>query len=570
MWLAPIVPMFALAAWVPPDSNPPPGAAADAAEPIATRQTVFAIPFQVPPAAPGSAQPLEVQLSVSRDGGQTWQLSGRARPDQRGFMFRAPGDGAYVFAIRTLVRNPDGTTELRPPGPLTSGLHVVVDTQPPKLSLEASQGQAGQVTAQWQIDEPNFKPGSLSLQYREGPTGTWQAVAVPQQDQHLAGSLHQGSVTWWPQATAGTVEIRAEMTDLAGNPAVSHAQVTLGQGLLGAVPPPGAPTGPVSQTPLPAQPPTQPPAPGDSPVDLPTAAGGSAGWQGGSPTTPPADWPAYQTGSHPLADQRAAGPPPDSVLADVGPRIEDQYLPPAGRTGLPGDSFPGANTLPDGERPRMVNSRLFELEYDVEAVGPSGIARVELWASRNGGRTWEYHSTDDDNQSPLLVKVDEEGVYGFKVVIASGAGLGGQPPRPGDLPDVTIGVDLTKPVAQILAADQGTGPETGKLVVTWDARDAMLAPRPITLCYGESPGGPWVPIATDLANTGRYVWAIPRDLPSGVYLRLEVRDEAGNVGVHETSQTVTLDRSRPAGHIRDVRPLGPTANHGPKRYRFLR
>jgi hypothetical protein len=98
----------------------------------------------------------------------------------------------------------------------------------------------------------------------------------------------------------------------------------------------------------------------------------------------------------------------------------------------------------------------------------------------------------------------------------------------------------------------------------------MLAPRPITLCYGESPGGPWVPIATDVANTGRYVWAIPRDLPSGVYLRLEVRDEAGNVGVHETSQTVTLDRSRPAGHIRDVRPLGPSAERGPKRYRFLR
>ena len=216
----------------------------------------------------------------------------------------------------------------------------------------------------------------------------------------------------------------------------------------------------------------------------------------------------------------------------------------------------------------MVNSRLFELEYDVEAVGPSGISNVELWATRNGGRTWEYHSTDEDNRSPLLVKVDEEGVYGFRVVITSGAGLGGQAPQPGDLPDVTIGVDLTKPFAQILSADQGTGPEAGQVVITWEARDAMLAPQPVTLSYGESPAGPWRPIAENLENTGRYVWAIRENLSRGVYLRLEVRDAAGNVGVHETSQAVALDRSQPAGRIRDVRPLGPTAERGPRRYRF--
>jgi hypothetical protein len=133
---------------------------------------------------------------------------------------------------------------------------------------------------------------------------------------------------------------------------------------------------------------------------------------------------------------------------------------------------------------------------------------------------------------------------------------------------VTIGVDLTKPVAQILSADQGIGPDAGKLVITWDANDTMLAPNPVALSYGEGPGGPWKPIARDLENTGRYVWSVPQDLPSGVYLRLEVRDEGGNIGVHETSQTVTLDRSRPAGHIRDVRPLGPSAHRGPKRYRF--
>jgi len=33
-------------------------------------------------------------------------------------------------------------------------------------------------------------------------------------------------------------------------------------------------------------------------------------------------------------------------------------------------------------------------------------------------------------------------------------------------------------------------------------------------------------------------------------------DEAGNVGVYETPQPVSLDRMSPKVHIRDVRPLG--------------
>ena len=93
--------------------------------------------------------------------------------------------------------------------------------------------------------------------------------------------------------------------------------------------------------------------------------------------------------------------------------------------------------LPPGERPRMVNSRLFELEYDVDSVGPSGIGRVELWGTRDAGKTWRRFAVDNNNRSPLLVSVDEEGIYGFRVVVTNGAGLGGaaakrRPARPLD------------------------------------------------------------------------------------------------------------------------------------------
>jgi hypothetical protein len=44
-------------------------------------------------------------------------------------------------------------------------------------------------------------------------------------------------------------------------------------------------------------------------------------------------------------------------------------------------------------------------------------------------------------------------------------------------------------------------------------------------------------------------------VPERVLLRLEVRDEAGNVASFDTPNPVGLDRYRPSGRIRGVRPL---------------
>ena len=93
----------------------------------------------------------------------------------------------------------------------------------------------------------------------------------------------------------------------------------------------------------------------------------------------------------------------------------------------------------------MVTSSEFELEYEIESVGPSGIGKVELWGTRDGGRTWSDYAVDTDKQSPMPVAVDSEGIYGFRILVQSGTGFGGRPPVEGDLPDVWIGVDLTKP-----------------------------------------------------------------------------------------------------------------------------
>ena len=247
--------------------------------------------------------------------------------------------------------------------------------------------------------------------------------------------------------------------------------------------------------------------------------------------------------------------PKGSVAIAINPAIGSNYKAEMGG----GRRERQSPALPPGERPRMVNSRLFQLEYDVDSVGPSGIGRVELWGTRDGGKTWRSFTVNNDHRNSLLVNVEEEGIYGFRVVVTNGAGLGGKPPTSGDLPDLWVGVDLTKPTARIISAQQGVDAEAGHLIISWQADDKMLAARPVSLSFSPSRSGPWLPIASGLENTGRYAWPMDNRTPPQFYLRLEVRDEAGNVGVHETSTPITIDQSRPTIRVRDVRPVGQTS-----------
>ena len=110
--------------------------------------------------------------------------------------------------------------------------------------------------------------------------------------------------------------------------------------------------------------------------------------------------------------------------------------------------------------------------------------------------------------------------------------------------------------AIVVSTENVTGSGTGTLVISWEAADQSLAARPISLSFSPYRGGTWTPIASGLENTGRYDWAIGGRMPPNVFLRLEVRDEAGNVAMHETSEPVVLKRSQPAVSIHGVRPLG--------------
>ncbi len=521
------------------------GSAPALPELIPTRQTRFAIPFRVEASDDPARQAVEVELHVSSDRGGHWRFYQRQPAGGQQFVFRADVDGEYWFAIRTINRAGQAV-----PDTITApGLRVLVDTKPPSLKLTAQPAPAGQVSLRWELDERNPKPNSLRLAYRRANTEVWRPVNAAPQSVSRAGSRELGYVLFHPDVPlakpvppAIDIECRGDVSDTAGNRTVAYALAKLRpvepaereQSFGGRVP---------LARPAPTDLPRAKPAPLDTRVPLAKPVPLDAA----KPVPPDA---AQPKGSVAIAINLPLG---TKYTAPSGVPLAKQPRP----NGVPPAKPvpPAAPDVPPGEHPRMVNTRLFELEYDLDSVGPSGIGRIELWGTTDGGKSWRRFPVGTDKPKVLTVSVEGEGVYGFRMVVTNGAGLGGRRPAAGDLPDIWIGVDLTKPTAQIVSAQQGVNSEAQSLIISWQADDKMLAARPVSLLFRQDPREPWVPLASGLENTGRYAWPIDSRTPPQIYLRLEVRDEAGNVGVHELSESVSIDQSRPTARIRDVRPL---------------
>lgn len=219
---------------------------------------------------------------------------------------------------------------------------------------------------------------------------------------------------------------------------------------------------------------------------------------------------------------------------------------------------PETQAAPPGTAVRMVNSKRFTLNYEVTEIGKSGISAVELWSTPDG-RLWQKFSEQKraegrEVRPPYEVNVEKEGLYGFTLVVRSGVGLSVQPPQAGDPPQVWVEVDLTQPVVRVTKVEVGRGPQAGSLTINWSATDKNLGRQPITLSYAEKPDGSWTPIVANRENTGTYVWRMPTDVPSQVFLRVEATDRAGNVGSAETSKPIIVDLVLPKVEIKDIAP----------------
>ncbi len=485
-------------------------------------QTQFKIPIKIKPDLQADIHKL--RLFCSRDEGKTWNLVGTADPNQDGFLFTANGDGKYWFSVA--VVNKAGVQEPTDVYTAPVGQKIIVDTVKPDVHVIADR-QGDQISVAWEINELYPKPESLKVEYRpaDAVDGPWNSVSVP-------GGANRAS---FKPECAGNVAIRVQMEDQAGNVGSAQATVIAANVLTAQAVQPGSP-------PPPAAPPSSPvgPAPvstvpvGPAPVGPASLAGNSSQNYSSAPAAAPAR-PGDVT---PTSVQQ----PSPAPLPLTGP---------GAASGLP---MAVRGRLPDLQ---LVNKNQVRLDYEVAKLGPSGVGSVEVYVTTDEGQTWEPIRAEAAPEQPaadpqtgnvrggvLVPLAKDEVVYGFCMIVKSGAGLGKAPPKSGDQPQIRIERDTVPPVAT-LRQPIADATHRDTVVLGWDASDKNLAVNPITLEWAASKDGQWQIIAEKQPNNGHYAWSVPPKMPPMVYLRITARDLAGNTTVWTTDRAETIDLNIP-------------------------
>jgi hypothetical protein len=564
---------FAGVAWLIAAHTLPAVAADPAGGAVFTSKARFRIPFRYDPAEMQRLQAREVQLYVSTDHGVRWRMADKAEPRADHFDFLASADGEYWFAVRTL----DAFSRLHPAGnSIEPALKVIVDATPPVLELLLTELEPGKIELRWTAADDHLDVSKLRIEYRQPDSPEWQPAAVVPQP---------NGQTTWEIHTGGVVAVRGSISDLAGNSVTSERELSAHPSardqkkgneteyrapVAKAVEPPGADASTHEAAAL-------NPADNAAAISPPPAAAVSA--KPATPAPPPTPTAAAEPADGGLNSDhdffvedkgKNAGPTiqpkvrndlvsdsPSKRPAKVQDSKIEEPLTPSGEsldTEEPKSNPAAAPSSPKEDEPRtiVVNRCDFQIGYRVDDLGPSGLGKVELFITTDNGRKWYRYGTDPDNKSPFAVSVPADGTYGFELRVRNGAGIGDDPPRPGDKPSIIVMVDKTAPTAQLLPPQIGRGRSRNKVLLRWVAEDAQFGPAPILLEYAGEKSGPWQKIGDWQANSGRYVWSVDPGTPGKIFVRLTAKDRAGNTTQVTAPDQLVIDFTRPTARIVDV------------------
>lgn len=583
--------------------------------PIHLNLRQFEIPFSLDTSG---GRPSEVQLYVSRDAGEHWQLAATQPPTVNHFRFEANQDGDHWFATRTV----DARGNRHPSGPIRPQLAVRVDTVDPQAELRANIRDSGEVKIVLEVvdDAPNLE--AVQLHYTLDQSNQWlpieglqPATSTAQESAaRIEASVHP-SPPWY------VITLRALVADQAGNRTVVTRQfdrprvASLPMQLAGSRPPQSRANPFVAAstsqrqadhqagTAAPNYPnyssyPQQSWAVGQySPANGILASGPSLTGPDGRGIDDEGDTP--QGGDRPATQTPRPAPPDDEV--EAAPRRPRPKTPAEAMRPLSAEQLEAQQSIasqrhridrpaassspterqhaetslsqtspaeqPGGEAPppseealasvpmRHSASRRFSLEYEVESAGLSGVADVELWGTIDRGATWKRWGIDPDRRSPFDIETNNDGVYGFRIVVVATNGLATPRPLDGESPDIFVTVDTIAPQVRITGAAYGELDQTGSLIIRYRCQDDHLGKRPIALSFGPSPQGPWTTIAAGLENQGVYAWPADPHLPRQIYLRIDATDLAGNRSHDVLDAPIDTRGLAPRARIRGFNPL---------------
>jgi hypothetical protein len=520
----------------------------------------FRIPFNLNPE--GRERVKELHLLVSEDQGYHWRAISKTFPDHPTFTFRSSHDGEYWFAVQT--RTIDGkVSPTNLDANIEPNLKVVVDSFPPTLLLEPDGRRGSLAAVRWEVKDENLDLKSLVLEYQVEGAGAWRRVPIGRA--RLIGGQR------WDAGTVEAVKVRASVADKAGN--VTEAVVELPEGT-------SSPLEPDSRDPSDDAPPSIAQissgaesdvmaGPGFTPVNRqrpPNRRSPSASPRRTARTrqqdepqpesrAPGSDWNRDSSTSGAQPSARSGGDAASTDLFAVSASPPPAAGLETGREGTAARANPPPSVQPSGREngnTLLVSSPKFKLQYAIDDAGPNGPATVELWITQDGGRTWIRRGDDPDRASPIDVDLGGEGTYGICLVARSAAGLGDQPPAPGDPPQSWVEVDGTAPLVQLQPPQVGTGVNSGKVAIAWRASDLHLPPRSVLLSWRtDQAGAAWQTIADGQDNVGQYVWTVPTSAPQRFHIKVEAVDSVGHHGAAETTEMgpIMVDRSRPRSRI---------------------
>lgn len=535
-----------------------------AEEPVFLSFAKFKIPFNIEKKRSELAR---VQLWVSTDQGESWQMHGSAGPNEQYFDFNAAAEGVYYFSVQTVDHGGGVYPSQSPP------LKIMVDTTKPDAAIRADINASGQLTVDIRTYDENLNLDSAALSIRTDRDPTWRTVAVERFD--IVNEIYQSQVITEVGACR-EVGIVFSIADKAKNSGEASfkldmprtAQTRQDMTLASNQTDPG-----IRQVPLTGAP-TIPGAIEWRPAELGPVRSGAVERSPGRLT-------ATETSAPPRYDVQAEELPPPSPTKEFEIGSGESYRQSnalQANTPVSMNSKNAATMGQDadyqetrnvgGSREESGNatgdvssgayfckSSAFSLDYAVESLGGSTLSSVELWGTANAGRTWQLWGEDPDRQSPFDVQVEDEGLFGFRMVIVGSNGVVSNRPQDGDSADVWIHIDTTEPTVKITRAVYGKGQEDGMLVIDYNCQDSNLVAKPVSLAYSETVDGPWKTIASGQANTGLYLWKASPNLPQRIYLKLEAVDKAGNIGVHRLDLPINTRGLGPSGRIQGFRPI---------------
>jgi hypothetical protein len=202
---------------------------------------------------------------------------------------------------------------------------------------------------------------------------------------------------------------------------------------------------------------------------------------------------------------------------------------------------------------QTINTNRCTLNYALDNLGTQAIQRIEAFATKDNGKTWQRVAVDSGKTSAIDLKLGEDGLYGVVLVVTTLAQPGALPTE-ADQPDWWIEVDTTAPEVRLESATPGANDDAGLLSLTWNVQDKNLAPDSVDLFWSGSPDGPWRSIAKGLRSDSQYRWAVPREVGGKCYLKIEATDRAGNVGRFVSQQSIATELPKPKARVLGINP----------------